>query len=701
MKKLSEEEINAIVNLLKEGNTLPEKYRWLLFEGKQETELIYVEKTREVDVLAETLAVPLQKVKVFGNLIDNDWHNMLIFGDNLQILKTLLKWKEEGKLKNPDGSRGVRLIYIDPPFGTGDIYGRGNVGAYSAKLMGAKYLEWLRQRIILLRELLTDDGSFYMRTDYHFGHYMKVLLDEIFGRENFQNEIIVSRTGRPTEKITRFHTANDSVFFYTKTENYIFHSFKKERENLAWLEMHLPGIRWTKVEEKYIKFYKPYQIKEKHGHFYSTARVIFGKVMQPPKGRHWALPQKTIDLYIKEGKLKMKEREYIDLEGKVVKQMPIVLQTSEQLVTSNWADIPGYAQTTGYPTENSEQLLERIIKASSNEGDIVLDAFGGSGTTGAVAEKLGRRWIMIDSSKMAIYTMIKRILNLKQEIGNKGKPLKPKPFAIYNAGLYDIRMLKELPFVEYRKFALELFQCKDEPHTLAGIDLDGYFGEDHVLVFKWKKNNNGEEEYVMDRGFIDNLHSILGKRIGKRFFIIVPAASVLFLEDYIERDGIKYYVLRIPYSIIDELHKKNFKIIEQPLSADISEVNKVMEQVGFDFIYPPDVECEYYVEKLKSNLFDEAVIKIKKFRSNIISKKPIPEEELGFKALSIVMIDYDFNGDYFDMDDKWFASDLEKNNYEIRFPVERLTDKLMIIYMDVWGNEKKEVKEKKDFTIRR
>ncbi len=118
---------------------------------------------------------------------------MLIFGDNLQILKTLLKWKEEGKLKNPDGSRGVRLIYIDPPFGTGDIYGRNNVGAYSAKLMEAKYLEWLRQRIILLKELLTDDGSFYMRSNYHFGHYMKVLLDEVFGKENFQNDIIVNR----------------------------------------------------------------------------------------------------------------------------------------------------------------------------------------------------------------------------------------------------------------------------------------------------------------------------------------------------------------------------------------------------------------------------------------------------------------------------------------------------------------------------
>lgn len=691
MKRLSDEQINTIAELLKEGKPLPEGYRWLLFEGKQETELIYTGKTREVDILTDTMAVPLQKVKVFGDVKEDEWHNILIFGDNLQILKTLLKMKENGKLKNPDGSRGVKLIYIDPPFGTGDIYGRGDVGAYSAKLIGAKYLEWLRQRIILLKELLSDDGSFYMRTDYHFGHYMKVLLDEVFGKENFRNEIVINRT-RKNVMISRqqksFPTATDSVFLYTTTENAHLRDITKEIETIR------KGF-WRHMDDSAGQ---------------GSPRIFFGKMLEPPRGKHWKYSQENIDKMIVDKKIRLecKNCGYIHSEGvwgkcpKCGEDDPkpkYWVESSKVIILdTDWTDIPGYSFKLDYPTENSEELLERIIKASSNEGDIILDAFAGSGTTGAVAEKLGRRWVMIDSSKFAIYTMIKRMLNLKKDIGNKGRSLTPKPFAIYNAGLYDMKILKELPFVEYRKFALELFQCKDEPHTLAGIDLDGYFGQDHVLVFKWKKNGD-KSEYVMDRGFIDNLRSILGERIGKRFFIIAPAASVLFLEDYIEKDGIKYYVLRIPYSIIDELHKKNFKLLEQPLSADISEVNKVMEQVGFDFVYPPDVECDYYIEKPKDKLYEEAVIKIKRFRSNIISKKPIPEEELGFKALSMVMNDYDFNGEYFDMDDKLFAQDLEKNNYEVRFPIDRMKDKVMIVYMDMYGNEKKEVKTKKDFRI--
>jgi DNA methylase len=124
-----------------------------------------------------------------------------------------------------------------------------------------------------------------------------------------------------------------------------------------------------------------------------------------------------------------------------------------------------------------------LAKAESKAGDLVLDAFAGSGTTCAVAEKLGRRWIGIDCGKLAIYTIQKRMLNLRQDIGNEGQPLKPKPFTLYNAGLYDFSTLKQLPWEAWRFFALQLFECRDERHTIGGMALDGKRRGHSVYVF--------------------------------------------------------------------------------------------------------------------------------------------------------------------------------------------------------------------------
>ena len=683
--KVTDGQVEFIIERLKEGKPLPEDFKWLLFEGKQEAELGYFGKERDIDIITETMAVPLQRVKSFGEIKENEWHNMIIFGDNLQILKELLKWKEAGKLKNPDGSLGVKLVFIDPPFGTGDIYGKGNVGAYSAKLVGAKYLEWLRKRLILLREILSDDGSIYVRIDYHFGHYVKVLMDEIFGRENFRAEIVINRFKKKSESYT---TTTESLFFYSKSQNFVFNKIKRPRMctfckrpiEPKWRGMSSPG----EGDPKYF--------------------IVDGKrvLLYPPKGRHWTNSQERIDQMFKEGKIRInKKLSYIDTRGKKIKFLPEALQSEEQFIDNNWTDIPGYVFGAEYPTQNAEEVLERVIRASSNPGDIVLDAFAGSGTTGAVAEKLGRRWIMIDAGRLAIYTMIKRMLNLKERLGNTGKPLKPKPFAVYNAGLYDYKMIKELPFEKYRKFALELFQCKDEPHEVGKIKLDGYFGLDHVLVFKWKN----EHEYILDYEYINELHSFLEDKIGKRFFIIAPWASVAFREDVLQKDDVKYYILRIPYSVIDELHKKQFTPLSQPIYTD-QDVNAVLEQVGFDFVNPPTTECEYYFDKSKSGLGrftgeKEAVIKIKKFYSNVITKKLIPEEDRGFKALSMVMVDFDYNGEWFNLS-KWFSSkDLEKNDWEIRLDPKKLGKKIMVVYMDIYGNEKKEVLSLKDFKVRK
>jgi len=300
--------------------------------------------------------------------------------------------------------------------------------------------------------------------------------------------------------------------------------------------------------------------------------------------------------------------------------------------------------------------------------------------------------------------MQKRLLNIAESKDLEDPQKKKKygkqckPFTLYNAGLYDYKMVKELPFEQYRDFALKLFQCRDERHEISKIELDGYLGADSVLVFNYQKHKNA----VLDKGYIDDLHKYLGDRIGRRFFIIAPAASVQFLEDYIEKGKTKYFVLRIPYSIIEEIHNRGFSKIKQPVSE--MDVNDTVDAVGFDFIQAPTVECKYFLDKpKKADLFNqktkECVIKIEKFESKVISRKPL--EFANLETLSMVMLDYDFDGEVFDLDEVFYAEDLKKNGYEVRFAEDKVKGQIMVIYIDIFGNEKRETKTLADFNGKR
>ena len=664
MPNLSEHHRRHIIELLEQGQNLPPDYKHLLFPPeRQEYELVYAGKEREEDILAETLAVPLQPVKTFGNGGDG-WHNLLIFGDNLQAMKTLLQWKTDGRLVNPDGSRGVKLVYIDPPFATKQEFrGSQDERAYQDKVVGAQFLEFLRRRLILLRELLTSDGCIFVHLDWKKGHYVKVLLDEIFGESNFRNEIVVRRTQKSyleRDYISSLNVGFDTLYLYAASGATRFAPvYRQQSVREKWHSLDAPNWSGT----------RPNLVYELFGHM-------------PPEGRCWAWSRERAEEAIARGDLRPNPR-----TGKPEYRIPAREQT---ICTNFWSDINAYSFTTGYPTEKQEKMLERIIRMGSVEGDIVLDAFAGSGTTLAVAEKLGRRWIGIDCGKLAIYTIQKRMLTLRDGIGNKGKPLRPKPFTLYNAGLYDFAQLKRLPWEEWRRFALLLFQCRDEPHIVGGVPLDGYRGADDVLVF----NHLQDGGVVLDYGFIDDLHAQIGSRVGARFFIIAPAASVTFLEDYIDRGRTRYYILRIPYSIINELHSRDFEAITQPV--DESQVNATVEAVGFDFIRLPEVECDYLLRPRPGEMINEAVICIKTFKSRAMVKGATQKGNL--ETLSMVMVDYDYDSEVFALDAVFYASDIEKNGWEVRLPLESLGKQVMIIYMDIYGNEYREVKTPADFS---
>ncbi|HOM97949.1 MAG TPA: site-specific DNA-methyltransferase [Acetomicrobium sp.] len=661
MRKLSEAEIESIVGLLKEGNPLPEDYKTILFDTKREYELVYADKEREENILADTMAVPLQPVKTFRNGKNgNDWTNMLIFGDNLQVLKTLLQMKQEGRLKNADGTPGVRLVYIDPPFATRrEFRGSQDQKAYQDKIAGARFLEFLRKRLVFLRELLSEDGSIYVHLDQRKSHYAKTLMDEIFGEQNFQNEIVWLYREAINSK-EKWNNKHDTIFFYSRTKTLIF-NYKEV------LEPYSPGT------------VKKYKYRDEKGFYRLMGRGLKDSPISSARdvSPKWEKehPELVFRHYLGKGTLPV---DYWNID--------IINQASRERL--------------GFPTQKPEALLERIIKASSNPGDLVLDCFAGSGTTLAVAEKLGRRWIGVDCGKLAIYTMQKRLLNIAEskDLENPKKKYGKlcRPFTLYNAGLYDYKMIKELPWEQYRDFALKLFQCRDERHEISKIELDGYLGADNVMVFNYQKYKDA----VLDRGFIDDLHKYLGDKIGQRFFIIAPAASVQFIEDYIEKDRTKYYILRIPYSLIEEIHNQGFSKIKQPVSE--MDVNDTVDAVGFDFIQVPTVECKYFIDDAKGQLkllggTKECVIKIERFESKVISRKPLNFANL--ETLSMVMLDYDFDGEVFDLDEVFYAEELKKNNYEVHFSTDKAKERIMIIYVDLFGNEKREIKTLSDFKI--
>lgn len=664
MATLNERDKDKIIELLEKGEDLPLDYKRILFPPeKKEYELVYAGKEREEDILADTMAVPLQPIKTFGTN-GNGWTNKLIFGDNLQVMKSLLD--------DPEVKGQVKLIYIDPPFATKQEFkGSQDQKAYQDKIVGAQFIEFLRKRLIFLRELLSGDGSIFIHLDQKKGHYLKVVLDEIFGEQNFKNEIVWKRTSAHSDS-GKFGNNADFIFYYVNDETYIWNQEYEpySKKYLARFKNVDPdGRRWQDG---------PITAKGLSGGGYKyTYKGVEGL---------WRCPISTMEILDKEDKLFFTKKGGIRIKRYLYEDKGIPLQT---IWTDIYATNSQAIERIGYPTQKPETLLERVIKVSSNPGDLILDAFAGSGTTLAVAEKLSRRWIGIDCGKLAVYTMQKRLLNLKSEIGNKGKKLKPKPFTLYHAGLYDFAMLKKLLWPEWRKFALLLFNCRDAKHRVSGLELDGYKGRSDVLVFDYQK----EGGVVLDYGFIDDLHSMIGSKIGSQFFIIAPAASVTFLEDYIDKGSVRYFILRIPYSIINELHSKDFEAIKQPI--DESQVNDTVDAVGFDFIRQPKVACSYSIEKPKDQLLEYAVIKIKTFKSESMLKGASQLENR--ESLSMIMVDFDYDGEIFNLDKSYYASEIEKNGWKVLLPLENIIKQIMITYLDIYGNEYREIKTLHDF----
>jgi adenine-specific DNA-methyltransferase len=652
---LTDEEKETVIRALNNDTEPPPELVTKLFPGLAEkfdvakldrakiVTLEYAGKRSEAAILNQAVLTetgsPLQVERCFkGGIIakctqldlfekskkdgDSNWQNLIVQGDNLQFLKTCHQ-NADPLIKDKVKGK-VKLIYIDPPFATrSDFKGSGNEKSYSDKVQSAEFIEGLRERLIFMRDILAKDGTIYVHLDWKMGHYVRVILDEAFGTDLFKNEIIWYYENKLGTGGQTFDSRHDSLLVYTRSN--------------TWL----------------------------HNTIYAPVK----KVKQQPVTQK--IDGERIWLRDENGKRVYQESASMRPIGDVW-SIPIINPVS--------------LERLGYPTQKPEALLERLILASSNPGDLVMDVFAGSGTTAAVAEKLGRRWIVCDFGKHAIYTMQKRMLRIGDSKA-LGKDVKknqkynktPKPFCVVSTGAYDFSRIMKLRENRdaYVDFVLGLFQLSRDEKDLSGkYRLTNIFGEkdgDPVEVYpvwddEYLKNIRIDEDYF--KGII--LQS--GGKLKGNYYIITPETCTLIGDTVMKNsagDEVYFKLLKFPYKILEDV-SRNFQIQEQPSSQE--NVNNLINSTGFYF--NDDVEVE--VEKTSEGL------KITRFETRILDKQG--DTLKGLDGLAMLLVDVNYNGEVFDMDSTVFAKDIGENG-EVNLA--GLTESVAVIAIDKHGNESK------------
>lgn len=667
MNSLSSREKDYLIERLQKGEPLPEDFKYKLFPTTQkEYELVYAGKMRKEDILADedgVTAAPLQIERIYNGdreCYPDGWKNMIVFGDNLQFLKTI--YKNEDPLIKDKVKGKVKLIYIDPPFATeSDFSGSEGQKAYTDKAKDAEFVEFLRRRLIVAKEILARDGSIYVHLDQKKAHYIKTVLDEIFGEGNFRNEIVWKRTSAHSDS-GKLGINCEFIFYYTNSEDYT----------------------WNQLYEYYSeKHLKRFRNQDEDGRLWTdgpiTAKGLKGSgytyEYKGIKG-YWRCPLSTMERLDSENRLHftnnggIRVKKYLDeLKGIPLQSLwdtinPINSQSSERV---------------SYPTQKPEELIERIIRLSTNESDLVLDFFGGSGTAASVAEKLRRKWITCDIGKFAFYTIQKRILTIQDSksfenrADNYGR--NSTSFQTINTGFYDIEKLFSLKHKDYQDFVLNLFEVSPKQKRIAGIEFQGERKDGYdVLIWKYWEHKDA----AVDEDYLQILHKNIGKKVGDRIYIIAPANSVQFIDDYYEIGNVRYYFLKVPYQIIQELHKEKFKKFRQPTSS--SNVNSLENAVGFHFIRQPEVKSS----------FAKGTIIIEDFKAYYPDEDTL-EDIPGLEALAMVVVDKDYNGNEFLMSDVFFAADIINRDGRAQVELENYGPKVSAVYIDIYGNEFREV----------
>lgn len=718
---LSEDDLLVLQKCLNDGTEPPPELAKKLFPSLYATfdfrslkdakipTIEYAGKRSEAAILNEASAFgggsPLQLERYFeGGKIDkgmnqlelfresnkeenSNWRNLIVQGDNLQFLKTcylnqdpIIKDKVKGK---------VKLVYIDPPFATkGDFAAKEGEDSYADKIDRAEFIEQLRERLIFVRAVLAEDGFIFVHLDQRMSHYVRTILTEIFGEENFRNEIILP--GRASknlqqqfEQVSRLNVRHDNLLWYSV------HSSSKLAP--LWIEKHNKGN------------------PEGHWHhFWSTANrptmryELFGIT---PKTGQWVWKKERSNIAIENYERFLDEcggrslaeywrdtgckLEFIRKDPDDGKPQYWRAPAEERIGDTIWAGIPVYNNSTGYPTEKNERLLTEVVEFATTSGDLVMDVFAGSGTTAAVAEKLGRRWIACDFGKHAIYTMQKRMCLIaeSQKLGSQSKKKAkygeaPKPFCVVSVGAFDFQKIMNLRKNRdaYISFVMGIFGLTERDDNLAAK-----YRVNNIYTLK--EGNPVEIYPVWDDEFLRNvrvdeeyLQGILAQSGGNLkgdYYIIAPETCVRVGEKQIKNargERVTFKPLTFPYKVLEEV-ARNFTIEEQPSSP--GNINKLISSIGFYF----NETVEADIQKTSKGL------EISRFTTSILDRNEKRYE--GLEGLAMLLIDSDYDEDKgFTVDTVIYQKDIKNNEAAVG----GLSNKSAVIAIDKHGNESSVIK---------
>ena len=670
MAQLTPQEQQEVLRFIEAGKPLPDEYRFLLFADKNQVELLWSGKSNEVS----NVVLPFQTIelvdepraekpkKLQQSLFDLDergrqlqgWTNKLIWGDNKLILSSL----KNGPLREQiEAQGGLKLVYIDPPFDVGadfsmdieigedtltkkpnileeiayrDTWGRGV----------DSFISMLYERLLLIKDLLANNGSIFVHCDWRLNSSIRLILGEIFGIENFRNEIIWRKTNSPKFQSIGLGNQYDSILVYSKSSNTNFSKVFKP------------------FDEKSLK---PYSYEDEKGKF-RLIEIEAQGVQRSPNRKQFEFKGRIAPYLYNIDQLNEWDRNGIIYEssGGRFSKKQYLDDLEGVLVSDLWTDdgvspLQGSKpEVTGYPTQKPETLLERIIKLATNEGDLVADFFAGSGTTASVAEKLGRKWIATDLGKFAVHTIRKRMISVQRELKDSGKDF--RAFEILNLGKYErqhyIGVNNDLRNVDKEK------QREQKEKEFIALILGAYKAEtsEGFRIFQGKRNGRlvaiGPINIPISRLFVEEvILEAREKRITKVDILGFEFEMGLFpnVLDEAKQKGIDISPKHIPAEVFDKRAIERNQVIFHDVAAiEVKPAIKKnlvsVELTDFSVFYSQDA-----ISSVEENMKDKSnkvivdkgqIVKISKDKDGIVTKETLTKSWTDW--IDYWSVDYNF-----------------------------------------------------------